>query len=99
QAKQFSFKNKDIKSYKKDEIPFHRAKFSQHQSAEINLKNDEIVLMGRYPYFKNDADISDKEIVQNWMQKTETQHLIDREYEQLSAEKNSVCTLLACLPN
>src|SRR5690606_8351835 len=84
QAKQFSLKNKDVNSYKKDEIPLHRSKFSQHQSAEINLKIDEIVLMGRYPYFKNDADISDKAITQNWMRKTETQHLIDREYEQHS---------------
>lgn len=84
EAQEFLFKKQSVKSYPKEEIPKHRAKFSQHQSSEINLKNDEIVLMGRYPYFKNDAGISDKEIVQNWMQKTATQHLVDREYEQLS---------------
>lgn len=84
QAQKFSFKNIDIKSYKKEDIPHHRAKFSQHQSAEINLKNDEIVLIGRYPYFKNDADTTDIEIVKKWMTKTETTHLTDRAYEQLS---------------
>ena len=84
QAQKFSFKNIDVKSYKKEDIPHHRAKFSQHQSAEINLKNDEIVLMGRYPYFKNDADTTDIEIVEKWMKKTETSHLTDRAYEQLS---------------
>lgn len=84
EAKHFSFKNKDVRSYKKEEIPLHRAKFSQHQSNEINLKNEEIVLMGRYPYFKNDANLSDIEIVEKWMAKTETTHLTDREYEQLS---------------
>ena len=62
----------------------HRAKFSQHQSNEINLKNEEIVLMGRYPYFKTEANLSDVEIVEKWMTKTETSHLTDREYEQLS---------------
>lgn len=83
-ANQFILKDKDIKSYSKKEIPFHRAKFSQHQSHEINLKNDEIVLMGRYPYFHNEPDTEDFEIVKTWMNKTETNHLNDRDYEQLS---------------
>lgn len=83
-AGNFTFKHKDIKSYSKTDIPLHRAKFSQHQSHEINLKNDEIVLMGRYPYFHNTPDNKDLEIVKLWMQKTETHHLTDREYEQLS---------------
>lgn len=84
QAQTFNFKNQPISSYSRSEIPLHRAKFSQHQSSEINLKNDEIVLMGRYPYFKNDANTSDIEIVSKWMNKTETHHLNDRAYEQLS---------------
>lgn len=83
-ARNFTFKNKELKHYTKTEIPLHRAKFSQHQSHEINLKNDEIVLMGRYPYFHNNPDTEDLEIVQTWMQKTETHHLTDRAYEQLS---------------
>ncbi len=83
-ANRFSFKQKEISSYSKGEIPLHRAKFSQHQSNEINLKNEEIVLMGRYPYFKYEAENSDKEIVDKWMLKTETNHLTDRAYEQLS---------------
>lgn len=84
QTKHFTFKNQDVKSFKRSEIPMHRAKFSQHQSNEINLKNEEIVLMGRYPYFKTEANLSDLEIVEKWMTKTETNHLTDREYEQLS---------------
>lgn len=84
EAQEFSFMDKDIKAYNRNEIPLHRAKFSQHQSHEINLKNDEIVLMGRYPYFSNEANKEDLEIVKKWMQKTETSHLIDRAYEQLS---------------
>lgn len=84
EAREFSFMDKDIKAYNRNEMPLHRAKFSQHQSNEINLKNDEIVLMGRYPYFSNEANEEDLEIVKKWMQKTETSHLIDRAYEQLS---------------
>lgn len=83
-AERFQFKNQDIDTYSKCEMPLHRAKFSQHQSSEINLKNEEIVLMGRYPYFKSEAHVSDKEIAQKWMRKTETDHLNDRAYEQLS---------------
>lgn len=84
QAKQFDFKNKEVNKYLPSEIPMHRAKFSQRQSDEINLKNEEIVLMGRYPYFKNEANKEDIEIVNKWMKKTETSHLTDRAYEQLS---------------
>lgn len=83
-ANEFLFNDKEIKKYNRQEIPLHRAKFSQHQSNEINLKNDEIVLMGRYPYFNNEANNEDLEIVEKWMQKTETSHLNDRAYEQLS---------------
>lgn len=84
QSEKFFFKNTEIKSYKKDEIPFHRAKFSQHHSNEINLKNDEIVLMGRYPYFNAEPHANDLKIVEKWMANTQTNHLNDREYEQLS---------------
>lgn len=84
QTEKFHFKNNDINLYKKEEIPLHRAKFSQHHSNEINLKIDEIVLMGRYPYFNAEPKKTDLEIVHKWMQKTETQHLTNRTYEQLS---------------
>lgn len=84
QWEKYLFKNKDILSYTKQEMPFHRGKFSQHQSAEINLKNDEIVLMGRYPYFNHLPNNEDLEIVKYWMQQTQTIHLLDREYQQLS---------------
>lgn len=83
-ATTYHFKNKNIQEFSKREMPFHRAKFSQHQSSEINLKNEEIVLMGRYPYFSNEPNEDDLHIVQQWMKTTETNHLIDREYEQLS---------------
>src|SRR5690554_4849035 len=42
EALEFLFKNKGIEKYNRHEMPLHRAKFSQHQSNEINLKNDEI---------------------------------------------------------
>ena len=32
ESEQYLFKNKSISSYNKNEIPQHRAKFSQHQS-------------------------------------------------------------------
>lgn len=83
-ASNFQFKQKQINQYNRKELPLHRAKFSQQQAIEINLKLSEIVLMGRYPYFSNEANEVDWNIVNLWMQKTETNHLQDREYEQLS---------------
>ncbi|WP_372472894.1 heme ABC transporter ATP-binding protein [Capnocytophaga sp. ARDL2] len=84
QWEDYSFKNKNISLYSKKEMPLHRGKFSQHQSSEINLKNNEIVLMGRYPYFNHLPNEKDLQIVDYWMHQTETAHLLDREYEQLS---------------
>ena len=84
EAKTFQLKKKNISNFSGNELPFYRAKFSQHHAAEINLKISEIVLMGRYPYFSNEPSSTDWEIVEKWMQKTETKHLEDREYEQLS---------------
>lgn len=84
EALSFKFKEKQINQYTKKELPLHRAKFSQQQASEINLKINEIVLMGRYPYFSNEPDDEDWQLVNLWMQKTETNHLQDREYEQLS---------------
>lgn len=84
EADSYQFKNAAISSYCKKKLPQHRAKFSQHQSSEIQLKIDEIVLMGRYPYFNNEPDKKDWEIVNLWMNKTQTNHLTDREYEHLS---------------
>src|SRR5690606_42043334 len=83
EAKTFQLKKKNISNFSANELPFYRAKFSQHHAAEINLKISEIVLMGRYPYFSNEPSSTDWEIVENWMQKTETIHFEDREYENL----------------
>jgi len=84
EAENYQFKEKPIDAFCSKDLPQHRAKFSQHQSSEIHLKNEEIVLMGRYPYFSNEPDKVDWEIVNLWMQKTQTNHLVDRDYEYLS---------------
>jgi len=85
------FKNKPIHQWNKRELPLHKAKFSQHQATDITLDIKEVVMMGRYPYFDNAPSEEDVAAVEKWMAKTETQHLQNRSYEQLSGgEKQRV---------
>jgi len=47
------FKDKSIKKWNIKQLAQHRAKLSQHFAQDIPLSVQEVVLMGRYPYFNN----------------------------------------------
>lgn len=99
---QFSFKNQEMCMFAKSELPFHRAKFSQHHAQEIHLPIDDVVMMGRYPYFDHEPTELDREVVRKCMQQTETEPLIDRAYEQLSGgekQRLHLARVLAQLEN
>lgn len=88
---QTNFKNQKINRWKKDQLPFHKAKFSQHQPEDIPLTVEEIVLMGRYPYFQQIPREEDFLAIEKWMEKTEIDHLRKRPYQHLSGgEKQRV---------
>ncbi len=60
----------------KEDLPQHKAKFSQHQPTDIPLTVKEVALMGRYPYFQNSPQQQDIDAVAcNWMTKTDINHL------------------------
>src|SRR5690554_2314624 len=58
-AIKFPLKKKEIKKNNQHEMLLHLAKFSQHQSNKINLKNNKIVLMELNPNSNTEADKKD----------------------------------------
>lgn len=88
---QILFKNKKIKDWKIIDLAQHKAKFSQHHSNDIPLLVKDVVMMGRYPYFENEAKNEDYEAINFVMRETDIQHLRDRDYNSLSGgEKQRV---------
>jgi len=88
---EIQFKKILLKNWKKENLSQHKAKFSQHQPADIPLTVEEVVLMGRYPYFDHQPQKNDTNAIELWMNKTNISHLRDREYIHLSGgEKQRV---------
>lgn len=88
---QVVFKDKPIEKWSVSELPKHKSKFSQQQAADISLSVEEVVLMGRYPYFNGEPKTTDYKVIKQWMNATEIWHLRERLYEHLSGgEKQRV---------
>ncbi len=80
-----------LKDWKKEHLSQHKAKFSQHQPTDIPLTVEEVILMGRYPYFNHNPTQQDVDAVEHWMEKTAIRHLKNRDYIHLSGgEKQRV---------
>ncbi len=79
-----TFKGKYIKKWKYKEKAPHIAVFSQQNSDSIPLAVDEIVLMGRYPYFGNIPTKKDFEVSNNNIKKTDIADLKKQQYNTLS---------------
>ncbi len=72
-------------------LPQHKAKFSQQFNVDIPLPVDEVVMMGRYPYFDHTPSEADKKAVEESMNCIDVCSLQDREYNHLSGgEKQRV---------
>ena len=78
------FQQKSIKNWTTGNLAKTRAKFSQHHQQDIPLPVNEVVMMGRYPYFANRPDITDLKVVSECLKITEMSHLKNRSYNQLS---------------
>lgn len=85
------FKNKNINDWEVQELSKHKAKFSQHNSNDIPLEAQDVVMMGRYPYFDAQPRQEDHDAMNSMMQETDVFHLKEREYNTLSGgEKQRV---------
>lgn len=75
----------------KKTLPQHKAKFSQSFNADIPLAVEDVVMMGRYPYFEHTPSPVDKKAVQESMECIDICQLQKREYNHLSGgEKQRV---------
>lgn len=96
------FKKKELDNWNSSELPKHKSKFSQHYHHDIPLLVEDVVLMGRYPYFNTKPSVQDEEIVLKKLKELGIEHLAKRDYGQLSGgEKQRVhlARVLAQLEN
>lgn len=85
------FKKKTFDEWDEKLLPLHKAKFSQQYSHDIPLTVEEVVLMGRYPYFDSVPSKEDKTAVEKAMFETDIIPFAKRNYNTLSGgEKQRV---------
>lgn len=85
------FKGKGFEYWNNPALARHKAKFSQENNNDIGLLVKDIVLMGRYPYFKTTPAPQDLTIIDAMMKKTEIFEMRERNYNSLSGgEKQRV---------
>ncbi len=84
-------KSCDYNQWCEKELPKHKAKFSQHNNSDIPLNVEDVVMMGRYPYFDHIPSEEDKKAIQYSMECIDICPLQNREYNHLSGgEKQRV---------
>lgn len=96
------FKDRKFKDWNSRDLAQHKAKFSQEHNSDIGLSVNDIVIMGRYPYFKSTPQQIDLEVVEQCMRSTDVYAMRDRPYNSLSGgEKQRVhlARVLAQLKN
>ena len=96
------FKKKTFKEWDDKELARNKAKFSQSNNSDIPLCVNDVVMMGRYPYFSATPSRYDHDAVLTAMNETDVAALKDRDYNSLSGgEKQRVhlARVLAQLDN
>lgn len=79
-----SLNGKCITRYGAAELAQKRAVMSQHNVVNVDFLAKEIVMMGRYPHYKNNPTVNDEQIVQQTMDLCGVMHLEDRSILSLS---------------
>lgn len=91
---------KHLKEYPVSSLAKIRAVLSQQYSIGFPIEAKEVVMMGRYPYFRNYPTKEDELYVLAAMDRMEVRHLAQRDYHSLSggeAQKIQMCRVLAQL--
>jgi iron complex transport system ATP-binding protein len=90
--------NKELERYSQKELATRRAVLSQHYDITFPITANEIVLMGRYPYFTAYPTTRDISIQKQAMQLMQVEEFGDRDYNTLSggeAQKVQMSRVLA----
>lgn len=75
---------KELNQYSKKQLATKRAVLSQHYNITFPISVNDIVLMGRYPFFFNSPSANDLSICQKAMQLMDVGDFFDRDYNTLS---------------
>jgi iron complex transport system ATP-binding protein len=78
------FFGKELNHYSKKELATKRAVLSQHYNITFPISVNDIVLMGRYPYFFNNPSANDLSICKKAMQLMDVVDFSERDYNTLS---------------
>ncbi len=78
------FHKKEIGEFSKKELAMLRAVLSQHYNITFPITSNDMVMMGRYPYFKTLPSKEDKEICKMTTAMMQADDLLDRDYNTLS---------------
>lgn len=90
--------NKNLDSYSDEQLARIRAVLSQHYDISFPITVEEITIMGRYPYFKNNPSRKDIEICNAALDLMGIRNLLERDYNTLSggeAQKVQMARVLA----
>ncbi len=88
---EINFQQQSIKKWTTAKLAKTRAKFSQHHQQDIPLPVNEVIMMGRYPYFTSKPNLTDLKVVSESLKLTEMSAFKDKSYNQLSGgEKQRV---------
>lgn len=91
QGNQVYLKSCEYPKWCKKTLPKHKAKFSQQYNADIPLTVEEVIMMGRYPYFDSVPSDKDKLAIKESIECIDLCPLQHREYNHLSGgEKQRV---------
>jgi iron complex transport system ATP-binding protein len=75
---------RQLSDWSKNELANNCAVLLQQNPLQLSFTIAEVVMMGRYPHFKNHASLNDERIVLQVLKKTGITHLKDRNYLTLS---------------
>ncbi|MDB5205129.1 MAG: heme transporter ATP-binding protein [Flavisolibacter sp.] len=94
--------DKKLSKYSKNNLASKRAVLSQHYHLAFPITVEEIVLMGRYPYFPTQPTANDLAICKEAVRLMDVAHLLHRDYTTLSggeAQKVQMSRVLAQIWN
>jgi iron complex transport system ATP-binding protein len=77
-------KGKNLKTFGRKELAQHRAVLSQHYHLSFPILVQDIVLMGRYPFFGRSPSLIDHDICRQAMESMGVYEFRDRDYSSLS---------------
>jgi len=94
--------DKALAQYTKKELALRRAVLSQHYHLAFPIAVNEVVMMGRYPFFGGKPSGADHAICRKAMAMMDVEKLAERDYTTLSggeAQKVQMCRVLAQIWN